>query len=196
MKKIPTLFEREFKDHKVVNILPKVHPGMEWVLKGEGIATVKYDGACCAVLDGEFYKRYDCKKGKTPPEGFIPCCEPDKITGHWPGWLKVDENNPSDKWFVDAYYITSMYTNQGLTLLDGTYEAIGPHFQGNPYNLEQDQLVMHGIDIIEVDRTFEGIKKYLSEHEIEGIVFYDKFENPSCKIKRTDFGLSWGNKNR
>ena len=33
MKKIPTLFEREFKDHKVVKVLPKVHPGMEWDLK-------------------------------------------------------------------------------------------------------------------------------------------------------------------
>lgn len=28
MKKIPTLFEREFKDHKVVKVFPKVHPGM------------------------------------------------------------------------------------------------------------------------------------------------------------------------
>lgn len=97
MKKIPTLFEREFKDHKVVKVLPKVHPRMEWVLKGEGVATVKYDGSCCAVIDGEYYKRYDCKKGKIPPEGFIPCCKPDSITGHWPGWVKVDENNPSDK---------------------------------------------------------------------------------------------------
>lgn len=57
MKKIPTLFEREFKDHNVVKTLPKVHPGMEWVLEGEGIATVKYDGSCCAVIDGEYYKR-------------------------------------------------------------------------------------------------------------------------------------------
>lgn len=45
MKKIPTLFEREFKDHNVINILPKVHPGMKWVLEGEGIATVKYYGS-------------------------------------------------------------------------------------------------------------------------------------------------------
>ena len=111
MKKIPTLFEREFKDHKVVKVLPKVHPGMEWVLKWEGVATVKYDGSCCAIIDGEYYKRYDCKKDKIPPEGFIPCCEPDSITGHWPGWVKVDENNPSDKWFAEAYYVTSMWTN-------------------------------------------------------------------------------------
>lgn len=150
MKKIPTLFKREFKDHKVVKVLPKVHPGMEWVLKGEGVATVKYDGSCCAIIDGEYYKRYDCKKDKIPPEGFIPCCEPDSITGHWPGWVKVDENNPSDKWFVEAYYVTSMWTNQGLKLPDGTYEAYGKHFHGNPYNDDYDALIKHGKEIVTV----------------------------------------------
>ena len=37
MKKIPTLFERVFENHKKVGILPKVTPGMEWVLEGRGI---------------------------------------------------------------------------------------------------------------------------------------------------------------
>lgn len=190
MKKIPTLFEREFKDHNVIKILPKVHPGMEWVLEGEGIATVKYDGSCCAVIDGKFYKRYDCKKGKTPPEGFIPCCEPDAITGHWPGWLKVDENNPSDKWFVTAYEMTVMLENHGMKLSDGTYEAVGRCFQNNPYNFTSNKLIKHGKEIVEVERTFEGIKKYLSEHEIEGLVFW-KDGIPQCKIKRSDFGFGW-----
>ena len=186
MKKIPTLFEREFKDHKVVKVIPKVHPGMEWVLKGEGVATVKYDGSCCAVIDGKFYKRYDCKKGKIPPEGFIPCCEPDSITGHWPGWVKVDKNNPSDKWFLKAY--SPIKGNVTIYLADGTYEAIGKHFCGNPYNMDCDKLVQHGKEIVEVERTFEGIKKYLSEHEIEGLVFW-KDGSPQCKIKRSDFGF-------
>lgn len=190
MKKIPTLFEREFKDHNVIKILPKVHPGMEWVLEGEGVATVKYDGACCAVINGEFYKRYDCKKGKVPPEGFIPCCEPDKITGHWPGWVKVNENNPADKWFIMAYGMTVMLENYGMKLSDGTYEAVGRCFQNNPYNFTSNKLIKHGEEIIEVERTFEGIKKYLSEHEIEGIVFW-KDGSPQCKIKRSDFGFEW-----
>lgn len=59
MKKIPTLFEREFKDHKVVKVLPKVHPGMEWVLEGKGTATVKWDGSCCMIANGNLIKRYD-----------------------------------------------------------------------------------------------------------------------------------------
>jgi hypothetical protein len=61
MKKIPTLFERVYKDHEKVGINPNVTEGMEWVLDGEGVATVKFDGACCAIIDGEFYKRYDAK---------------------------------------------------------------------------------------------------------------------------------------
>ena len=190
MKKIPTLFEREFKDHNVIKILPKVHPGMEWVLKGEGVATVKYDGSCCAIIDGEYYKRYDCKKGKIPPEGFIPCCEPDTITGHWPGWVKVDEKNPSDKWFVTAYEMTVMLENYGMKLSDGTYEAVGRCFQNNPYNFTSNKLIKHGKEIVEVERTFDGIKKYLSEHEIEGLVFW-KDGIPQCKIKRSDFGFEW-----
>ena len=190
VKKIPTLFEREFKDHNVIKILPKVHPGMEWVLEGEGIATVKYDGSCCAVIDGEYYKRYDCKKGKIPPEGFIPCCEPDSITGHWPGWVKVDEKNPSDKWFVTAYEMTVMLENYGMKLSDGTYEAVGRCFQNNPYNFTSNKLIKHGKEIVEVERTFDGIKKYLSEHEIEGLVFW-KDGIPQCKIKRSDFGFEW-----
>ena len=50
MKKIPTLFERVFDNHHKVGINNKVHSGMEWVLCGEGIATEKIDGSCCAVI--------------------------------------------------------------------------------------------------------------------------------------------------
>lgn len=193
MKKIPTLFERVYKNHKVVDVLPNVTEGMQWVLDGEGIATVKIDGSCCAIINGEFYKRYDAKKGKKPPVGAIPCCEPDEITGHHPHWVKVDKNNPADKWFVEAYYTTSMWSNQGLKLADGTYEAVGKHFQGNPYGYEEDMLVKHGRELVEIERTFEGIKKYLEENNIEGLVFWKDGE-PKCKIKRTDFGFEWNGK--
>lgn len=183
MKKIPTLFERIYQDHKVVGITPNVTEEMEWVLDGEGIATVKIDGSCCAIIGGELYKRYDAKKGKKVPEGAIPCCEPDPITGHHPHWVKCDPANPADKWFIEADKNTHV-------LKDGTYEAIGPHFQGNPYNISADILYPHGTEVIEVERSFEGIKRYLRTHAVEGIVFWKDGE-PKCKIKRTDFGLKW-----
>lgn len=184
MKKIPTLFERVFENRRVVDITQNVTPGMEWVLQGEGTATVKYDGSCCAIIGGEFYKRYDAKKGKQPPAGAIPCCDPDPITGHHPHWVKVDRNNSADKWF--AYALE--YTTGNC---DGTYEAIGLHFNGNPYGLAFDTLIPHGIHIVEVERTYDGIRRYLEENYIEGIVFWKDGE-PQCKIKRSDFGFEWG----
>lgn len=184
MKKIPTLFERTFENHKVSGITDKVTPGFEWVLRGEGVATVKVDGSCCAIINGELYKRYDAKKGKNPPAGAIPCCAPDPVTRHWPHWVKV-EDVPEDKWFINAYNNTKFGE-----AIDGTYEAVGPHFQGNPYGLSDDILEPHGAEVIEVERTFEGIKKYLTENVIEGIVFW-KGGDPQVKIKRSDFGLEW-----
>lgn len=186
MKKIPTLFERKFENHRIVDILPNVTEGYEWVLNGEGVATEKIDGSCCAIIKGELYKRFDAKKGKKPPKGATPCCDPDPVTGHWPQWVKVDSDRPSDKWFMAAY-------NNRNDNTDGTYEAIGQHFNGNPYNLHDDTMIKHGIYKIDVERTFEGIKQYLTDHYIEGIVFWKDGE-PQCKIKRSDFGLPWGNK--
>lgn len=197
MKKIPTLFERIYENHKVVGITEKVTPGFEWVLAGDGVATVKMDGSCCAIIDGELYKRYDAKKGRKPPAGAIPCCEPDPVTGHHPHWVKCDKNNPADKWFIEAYKNTfffkgiNAYICGANELLKGkTYEAIGPHFQGNPYHIDDDILKPHGKPIVEVERSFDGIKKYLAESEIEGIVFWKDGE-PQCKIKRSDFGFKW-----
>lgn len=218
MKKIPTLFAREFENHKVVGISPEVTEGMGWVLNGEGIATVKIDGSCCAIINGEFYKRYDAKKGKPIPDGAIKCQdEPDPVTGHLPCWVKCDRNNPSDKWFWKAYdqTISECYGFKSLEpydqtaslsglskacenavakatikLKDGTYEAIGKHFNGNHYDLDYDKLVRHGVEEIDVPRTFEGIRDFLEKNNIEGIVFWKDGE-PKCKIKRSDFGFTW-----
>lgn len=183
MKKIPTLFKRIYEDHKIVGITEEITPGCEEAFKN-GIATIKYDGSCCAIFDGLLYKRYDAKKGKQPPEGAIPCCDPDPVTGHWPHWVGVNPKDPADKWFMDAFCYSDKHYE------DGTYEAVGPHFQGNPYLLGHDVLVKHGDTQVNVDRDFESIKIFLSIAPIEGIVFWLNGE-PVCKIKRTDFGFDW-----
>lgn len=213
MKKIPTLFKKVYKNHCLIAILPNVTEGMEWVLNGEGVATVKFDGACCAIIGGKFYKRYDAKNGKTIPEGAIKCQEEaDPITGHLPCWVEIDYENPGNKWFIGAYKQTLENEKLDVTtcglgntkvckhneyaypkLQDGTYEAVGKHFQGNPYKCEGDMLIKHGMEIVEVERTFEGIKKFLSENYIEGVVFW-KDDIPQCKIKRSDFGFEWNGK--
>lgn len=189
MKKIPTLFVREFLDDHSFVLTDKVTPGMEWVLQGEGTATIKIDGSCTAIISGVFYKRYDAKQGKKPPIGAIPCCEPDPVTGHWPHWLRVEPEDKENQWLYKAYLNAG-----GENLPDATYEAIGPHFQSNPYGLTEDILERHGAKVVSVPRTFEGLKKYLEENYIEGIVFWKDGE-PKCKIKRRDFGLVWNKGN-
>ncbi len=146
MKKIPTLFKREYANHRVVAVHDEITPGCEeaFVL---GSATIKIDGSCCAMINGEFYKRYDAKNGKKPPVGAIPCCDPDHVTGHWPHWVKVDPDNPGDKWFVEAYKNTRVCKGV-LNIPDGTYEAVGPHFQTNPHNLRQEYLEPHGSVVV------------------------------------------------
>lgn len=186
MKKIPTAFERIYENHKVVGIKDKFTSKDTERAVTAGVATLKWDGSCCAIINGELYKRYDAKKGKKPPKGAIPCCEADPITGHHPHWMKCDRDNPSDKWFIRAWE-----NAKENDMKDGTYEAIGKHFQGNPYDMDDDTLVEHGGVVINgVTRTFEGIKEYLSSHYIEGIVFWLNGE-PATKIKRSDFGFPW-----
>lgn len=204
MKKIPTLFKREFEGHNIVRTLPELSDeSLQWVLDGEGIATVKWDGSCCAIIDGKFYVRYDAKNGKPIPDGAIKCQEEaDPITGHLPCWIPYDENNKGMKWFGVAYdnylYVTGIF-DTGIfddKPEDGTYEAIGKHFNGNMYGMADDILVSHGKDIIEdCPRTFEGIRDYLKDNFIEGIVFWKDGE-PKCKIKRSDFGFEWQTKRR
>ena len=186
MKKIPTLFTRVYENHKVVGIKDEITPGCELAFY-QGIATVKVDGSCCAIIDDKFYKRYDAKKGKKPPVGAIPCCDPDPITGHWPHWVEVDPSNPNDKWFAEAF---NNRRKMGMEWENGTYEAIGPHFQGNPYKLKEDILVKHGTMVADVKRDFESVSQWLNDNAVEGLVFWLDGE-PVCKIKRTDFGYEW-----
>lgn len=115
--------------------------------------------------------------------------------------MKCDRNNPADKWFWAAYdnsfghikrFLPEWITNTAR-LADGTYEAVGKHFQGNPYASDFDCLEPHGTKKVDVERTFEGVKKFLAENYIEGIVFWLDGQ-PVCKIKRSDFGYEWNGK--
>lgn len=185
MKKIPTVFTRVFENHRVVGIKDEITPGCELAFY-TGIATEKIDGSCCAIIDDKFYKHYDAKTSKKPPAGAIPCCDPDPITGHWPHWVEVGDSS-SDKWFIKAMQNTR---ELDIDLRNGTYEAVGPHFNGNPHGLVNDILVRHGMHIVELSRDFESISNWLNNHKAEGLVFWLNGE-PVCKIKRTDFGYEW-----
>ena len=182
MQKIISLFQRNYDGDRLVR--DEVTPSAEWVIDGEGFATRKWDGTCCLLKEGQLYKRYDAKNGKKPPEGFIPAQEPDTITGHWPGWLKIDDEAKEDKWFREGMVNTPIDE-----LLDGTYELCGPRINGNPEGLETHTLIQHGNIVIDnLPRTFYHISSYLSVAGIEGIVWHQP-DGRMVKIKAKDFGI-------
>ena len=187
MKKMKTLFKRQFENHKIAKCLNEVEPDCKWVLNGDGWATEKIDGTCCLIKDGKIYRRYDYKKGRKLPKGAIPCQEKaDSITGHFPHWILCVPDDLNSKYQLEAF---KRQKNENLE--DGTYELIGKHFNGNPYNLDEDILEKHGKRILDnVPRDYDGIKEYLKNHYIEGIDFYRE-NGEMCKIKRSDFGFEW-----
>jgi hypothetical protein len=163
----------------------EVVPGAEWVVAGEGVATEKIDGTRCLWQDETLFKRYDAKHGKKPPAGFIPAQDPDPVTGHWPGWIRVG-GGPEDRWHREG--IAS-----SLPLVNGcTYELVGPKVQSNPYKLDHHKLCFHGGIGFEYppERTFAAIKFFLERHAIEGIVWHHP-DGRMVKIKARDFGLQW-----
>ena len=169
----------------------EVTPGCEWVLEGLGEASEKVDGTAVARIGGVWYKRFDAKQGRRIPPGSIACTpKADPITGHWPHWTPADLTNQSNRWLAIAVANTPWIGNA-----DGTFELVGKHIQGNPYGLDADFLERHGrIKIHDCPRDFVGIRKWLANHEVEGIVWWLDGE-PRCKIKRTDFGFEWPIKN-
>ena len=183
MKKIISLFQRNYGGDRLVR--DEAVPGAEWVLAGEGVPTRKYDGTCCMVKAGVLYKRYDAKKGKEPPYGFVPAQEPDPATGHWPGWVEVGNGN-EDRWYREAVGLTWPKAN----VPDGTYELVGPKVQGNPEAFEKHTIVPHGKEVIADlnPRNFENIKWQLSHGNIEGIVWHHP-DGRMVKIKAKDFGI-------
>lgn len=182
MKKIPTVFERNWDGVK--QVLNTVHPGCEWVLAGEGVATVKHDGSCCLVRDGKLYKRREAHRlGVEYPPGFLPV-DNDPETGKVVGWVPVGDG-PEDK-----------YHREGLAnapVADGTYELVGPKVQGNPELRPHHMLERHGATLCngDVPRTFDGLRDYLAARDMEGIVFHHP-DGRMAKIKLRDFGLKRG----
>lgn len=201
MKKIITLFKRNYDGDRLVR--EAVVEGAEWVLRGEGVATRKFDGSCCMIrggrlFSGRLFKRYDRKtdrktgRQKPAPRGWEPAQElPDETTGHWPGWVPIEPGNPEDKWHWEAFEELVRREESILAErpLGGTYELVGPKIQGNPEAFGSHLLIRHGQERIpDCPRTFEGIKAYLSGSFIEGIVWHHP-DGRMVKIKGKDFGL-------
>lgn len=180
MKKITTLFKKN--PENLGRVINEIDTENLWVLT-ESIATRKFEGSACCIIDGKLYKRYDAKKGKQAPNGAVPCQEPDLITGHHPHWVKVDSSKNEDKYFVEAF--------ENLEdKIDGTYELIGEKVQGNPEKIVGHKLVKHGSEVYYIeDYSFNYLKEFLESKDIEGLVFHHLTDGRMCKLRKSDFGL-------
>lgn len=177
MKKTPTIFIRNPQNMKLV--LPNQNPVCAWVFNGEGVPTRKYDGTCCRVLDGKLWKRRELKKDQGAPAEF-EAADYDETTGKSVGWVPVTDS-PEDRWHLEAFQ---------FPLPDGTYELCGPEIQCNPEYYDHHTLIPHAeaTRYSGIERTFDGIRRFLESVDIEGLVFHHP-DGRMAKIKRRDFGL-------
>lgn len=183
MNKIPTVFIRDMSKQPAL-VTPEWHPDCLWVRDGEGIATRKYDGTSCLVRDGKLYKRRELRSGDVAPSDF-ESLGTDENTGKTVGWVPVGDG-PEDRWYREAVI------NDPVLSYNGTYELLGPKIQGNKDKREVHVLQAHHMACTYplAPRTFEGIKAFLAEHVIEGLVWHHD-DGRMAKIKRRDFGLKW-----
>ena len=191
MKKIPTLFVREYNPDGSFTLKNEFSDPFFALMLEDLRPTYKWDGTAVYYDGRKWYKRYDAKKGKIPPEGSIPCQEaPDPVTGHWPHWTPV-KDAPEDRWINEAIQdFHEHWAHMGFTCV-GSYEAIGPKIQGNPYNLKRHVLKKHGeLEVENFPKYYDGMKEYFRIHHLEGIVYWFAGE-PVAKIKASDFGLQW-----
>lgn len=179
MNKIPTLFKRNPQNLR--EILDEPHPDCLWVFANEGVATRKYNGTCVKIEGGEYWKRREIRDGKPKPYGFVDVGY-DPVTQKRVGWIEVDNTDPSNKWHMVPFRDD---------LPDGTYELIGQKIQGNPEHIDGHKLIRHA----DADRyddvpcTFQGLRDWLKDKDIEGLVFHHP-DGRMAKIKKRDYGLA------
>jgi hypothetical protein len=186
MKKIPTVFERDW-DGDRSRVIDKVHPGCEWVLAGEGVATRKYDGTSCMVSGGILFKRREIKAEQVAEKGFPSGwieADHDIETDKYVGWVPVGEG-PEDRAHREA-----LPPAVGATLPDGTYELLGPKVQGNPEKYGNHWLLAHreAERFEDAPRTFAELRAWLEPRDIEGVVWHHP-DGRMAKLKKRDFGF-------
>ena len=197
MKKIPSLFKRNYDGDR--QMYDEVTPGCEWVQRGEGVATRKLDGTACKIIDGNLWKRRTYREGKKEPPQFIledrmehPPDRNGKVIVKLYGWVPVDDGGES-KYHREAWkWMSTIYRMQE----EGkTFELIGPKVQGGAdAGDEHHRLIKHGtIELKGAPRDFDGIKQYLTDHIMEGIVWHHP-DGRMVKIKARDFGIEWPRK--
>lgn len=200
MEKIPTLFQRNSENMKLVT--HEVNPDAAWVLEGQGTPTVKMDGTNIRVtVENGVCTFVEKRRNPTREE---------KAVGAEPGYVDAHPNDPADKHIFAAVDATNFsrwpdgwlpsikfkYRNS-LGWPDGAWscEALGPKIQGGaegvdpmlyPFSLCPFQILVPRENLC----SWEGIREVLASAQMEGIVWHHP-DGRMAKIKRRDFGLPW-----
>ncbi len=171
MKSIPTIF---LWDHATRTVIDKPFRMVDWVLKGQGTATRKYDGVAVKVESGKVFIRYEWREGEKMPNGFIRCQDPDpkRPYASLPGWVPVpatfltsprgnDERALKEAWGWLTNDLAKVAFNNkrepkvvnpyapikkdaAPEIPDGTYELCGPKIHGNHEQFKTHVLIKHG----------------------------------------------------
>lgn len=185
MQSIQTIFERQQVGKKFLAV-PVINTECQWVFKGEGTPTIKWDGSACLFKDGVFYKRHRLKNGKKMPAGWRHhTFDIDQVSGH--GWVPVLDT-PDSQYHLEAFRKTELKNGK-------TYELVGPMLQKNPYELREHELWEHGTAKVTdlTSRNFVDLEVWMHSHHHEGIVWHHP-DGRMAKLKKRDFDIPWPEK--
>ena len=186
MKKIKTIFERDWKGNK--KVINRYIEGFDPAILNNANATEKVNGTNVRItVRNKIVVRVEKRNNPSRPQ---------KARGIEEPWYKdANEYDPGDKWIFNAVKNTDF-----STIPDGEWsgEAIGINIQGNPLNLDNNRVIFFSLGqapIFEnVPTDYEGLKNWLPKQKskygkdafIEGVVWHLE-SGEMYKIKRKDF---------
>ncbi len=184
MKKIKTIFERDWNGNKGVVNIPLVDPA---ILQA-AVATEKLDGTNVRLtVRNHILVRVEKRRNPSKLEKAKGIEEP------W--YVDASEFEAQDKHIYDAARNTDL-----SHVPDGEWsaEAVGPDIQGNPLNLDKNITAIFSYGLVpafsNVPTEFEALKTWLKDRPsiygkdrfIEGIVWHCE-NGDMYKIKVKDF---------
>ncbi len=186
MRKILTIFDRNWETNRKVN--EKLIVDFDFK---NAVATEKLDGMNIRLTIRQ-HTVVRVEKRRNPSK----IQKQKGITEPW--YVDAIESAPEDKWIYDAVKNTNF-----SDVSDGEWsgEALGKNIQGNPLNLEHNQVFLFSypkwrerIVLKNVPTTFDALRDYLKNQKslignkapIEGIVWHH-INGDMVKIKCKDF---------
>lgn len=187
MKKIRTIFERDWEGNKKV-VDKYIDANLPTILAVGAWATEKLDGTNVRItVRNHMAIRVEKRRN------------PDKIQKakgiEEPWYVDASEYDPQDKWIYDGLKNTDL-----SDIEDGEWsgELLGTNIQGNPLNLDKNTIVFFSCDKAPVFEdapiTYHELKEWLPKQKskfgndcgIEGIVWHTP-TGEMFKIKTKDF---------